>query len=354
MYLQVVIWAFATILLKPMTNPYVPKRKLSSCSQWLQSWLKYINDSFDALAIYLAPLIHVKGGRRQACSRSSQGPVHRKATPHSQAAVLMAFSAVIMGVARAHAHSDNASPTSAHRTVFDSDSYDILVDGGATASITNNIHDFVIPPQKTSIRIKGFNGTSSTARVGTVKWPILDDNGVRHVLKIPDTYYVESCPMRLLSPQHYSQQIHDHRGTFSTNYGDQVVFVFHKEKFQATMPLSSGTNVGILRSAPGHQVFSCFTEEEKPPKEPPPDFFACQVISDQDADNMELEEETESVDTSPDPIAIRGGAVLLPSPDIDCPSPDFTGTNLNPGKPGYCPSVDQLGKLSNASWDQSR
>jgi hypothetical protein len=138
----------------------------------------------------------------------------------------MAYSAVTMGVARAQAHCDNSAPTSAHRAVFDSDSYDILVDGGATASITNNLNDFVKPPQKTDIRIKSFNGTSSNARVGTVKWPIVDDNGVRHVLKIPNTYYVESCPMRLLSPQHYSQQMKDHRGTYSSNYGDQVRFVF--------------------------------------------------------------------------------------------------------------------------------
>jgi hypothetical protein len=226
-YLQVVVWAFTELLLKSMTNPYVPKRKLSSCSQWLQSWLKYTNDSFHNMAIYLAPLIHVNRGHHQGCSRSSQGPVHRKATPrsrskatprsqakatpHSHANVLMAYSAVTMGVARAQAHCDNADPTSAHRAVFDSDSYDILLDGGATASITNNLNDFVRPPQKTTIRIKGSDGTSSNARVGTVKRTILDDNGVRHVLKIlEDTYYVESCPMRLLPPQHYSQQIKDH------------------------------------------------------------------------------------------------------------------------------------------------
>jgi hypothetical protein len=166
---------------------------------------------------------------------------------------MMAYSAVTMGAARAQAHCDNAAPTSAHRAVFDSDSYDILVDGGATTSITNNLlNDFVKPPQKTSIRIKGFNGTSSNARAGTVKWTILDDNGVCHVLKIPGTYYVESCPMRLVSPQQYSQQIKDHRGTYSTNYGDQVLFVFHKQKFCIIMTLSSGTNVRILCSAPGH------------------------------------------------------------------------------------------------------
>jgi hypothetical protein len=94
--------------------------------------------------------------------------------------------------------------------------------------------------------------------------------------------------MRLLSPQHYSQQIKGHRGIYSTNHGDQVLFVFHKRKFRVTMTLSPGTNVGILCSAPGHQVFACVVKQAKPAPEPPPDFLACQVISDKDADNMEL------------------------------------------------------------------
>jgi hypothetical protein len=38
-------------------------------------------------------------------------------------------------------------------------------------------------------------------------------------------------PTLLLPAQHYSQQIHDHRGTYSTNFGDQVFFIFHKKKF---------------------------------------------------------------------------------------------------------------------------
>jgi hypothetical protein len=174
-----------------------------------------------------------------------------------------------MGIARAQAYCDNPGPAVAHRALFDSDSFDILVDGEATASIYNCLDDFIQPPTTTNIRIKGFNGTYSTARIGTVRWPILDDEGVRHMLQIPDTYFVTSCTMRLLSPQHYSQQIHDHRGTYSTNFGDQVVFVFHKKKFQVTIPLSPSSNVGILRSAPGHQVLSCFVEDAKPPKEPP-------------------------------------------------------------------------------------
>jgi hypothetical protein len=220
-----------------------------------------------------------------------------------------------MGVARALAYCDNPGPSVAHCALFDSDSFDILVDGGATASISNCLDDFIQPPTTTNICIKGFNGTYSAARIRTVRWSILDNEGVKHVLQIPDTYFVASCPMRLLSPQHYSQQIHDHRGTYSTNFGDQVVFVFHKKKFQVTIPLSPSSNVGILRSAPGHQVFSCFVEDAKPPKEPPPAIFAYTVITDDEAGNMELQEETESVSTADDAedVILRDSAVRLPS-----------------------------------------
>jgi hypothetical protein len=145
------------------------------------------------------------------------------------------------------------------------------------------------------------------------------------MLQIPDTYFVASCPMRLLSPQHYSQQIHDHRGTYSTNFGDQVVSVFHKKKFQVTIPLSPSSNVGILCSAPGHQVFSCFVEDAKPPKEPPPAIFAYTGITDDEADDMELQEENESVSTTEDAdnVILRGDSAVRP------PS-NFTATSVRP------------------------
>jgi hypothetical protein len=145
------------------------------------------------------------------------------------------------------------------------------------------------------------------------------------VLQIPDTYFVASCPMRLLSSQHYSQQINDHRGTYSTNFGDQVVFVFHKKMFQVTIPLSPSSNVGILRSAPGHQVLSCFVEDAKPPKEPPPAIFAYSVITDDEADDMELQEETESVSTAGD-----GEDVILKGNTVVHPPSDLTATSVRP------------------------
>jgi hypothetical protein len=139
--------------------------------------------------------------------------------------------------------------------------------------------------------------------------------------------------MRLLSPQHYSQQINDHRGTYSTNFGDQVVFVFHQKKFQVTIHLNPSSNVGIIRSAPGHQVFSCFVEDAKPPKEPPPAIFANNVITDDEAGDMELQEETKSVSTAED-VILRGDSAVPPrshSADTSVrPPSDSADTSVRP------------------------
>jgi hypothetical protein len=69
-----------------------------------------------------------------------------------------------------------------------------------------------------------------------------------------------------------------------------------------------------MQSTPGHHVFACFVQAVKPPKKPPPDVFACQVISDEEADNMELEEETEYVSSSNAPTGSLGGSIVHPFP----------------------------------------
>jgi hypothetical protein len=122
-YLQVVVWAYAELLcLKPMTNQYVPKRKLCSCSQWLQSWLKYINDSFDNMAIYLAPLIHVKEGASPGMLSGMLSLISEACSSQSNSMQqgccsggLLSWHHTIGVLARAHAHDcDNAAPTSTH------------------------------------------------------------------------------------------------------------------------------------------------------------------------------------------------------------------------------------------------
>jgi hypothetical protein len=114
---------------------------------------------------------------------------------------ILAISAITAGIAQANSAT---SEKRFSRAIFDSDSFDILVDGGATSCISNNLADFITPPKNSTVKVKGFNGTTSSTKVGTVLWTILDDSGHRRTLKIRNTYYVPACPLRLLSPQHYT------------------------------------------------------------------------------------------------------------------------------------------------------
>jgi archaellum component FlaF (FlaF/FlaG flagellin family) len=279
----------------PTIDPYIPRAKRPPL--YLESILTWINDGIDELIDKYVPCITVRR-RPEHHTRQPPSPTrpsfsfgsrigfdvvlsfhkyqfskwnysrwrerHRNTSPawqtlrsrilaRSVATESLALSAITGGIARAHSAVNEKRST---RAIFDSDSFDILVDGGATSCISNNLADFVAPPQASTVRVKGFNGTTSSTRVGTVIWNILDDTGHRRTLKIQNRYYVPACPLRILSPQHYSQQTKDLRGTYSTNFGDHVLFVWNRGKFRATMPLSPTTNVGILRSAPGHKVFA--------------------------------------------------------------------------------------------------
>jgi hypothetical protein len=48
------LWVLITAVSNPLSNPYVPKRKLSTCSLWLQSWPKITNTAFDAILVVAA------------------------------------------------------------------------------------------------------------------------------------------------------------------------------------------------------------------------------------------------------------------------------------------------------------
>jgi hypothetical protein len=214
----------------------------------------------------------------------------RRRSPSRTATHLLALSAIATGIARANAAAA-ISEDGPRRPIFDSDSFDILVDGGASACISNNLADFIKPPKTSAIRVKGFNGTTSSTKVGTVRWSILDDSGQERTLEVHNTYYVPACPLRLLSPQHYSQQQNDHRGTYSVNFGDQVVFVWNAGRFKTTMPLTAVTNVGILRRAPGHNVFASFVEMGS---QEYPTHFCYTVVTDDEADEFEADADDEA------------------------------------------------------------
>jgi hypothetical protein len=303
----------------PTSDPYIPRAKRPPLKS--EQFLTWINDFIERTIDRFVPMIssnRARRSKRQPTRASHSGPrfkythgylcylfeksrnswwpgARRKYSNHqsycwkwrkrrrASRTTLLALTAVTIGVARAQSA---MSSQKSSRAIFDSDSFDILVDGGATASISNCLGDFVTPPKESTVRVKGFNGTTSATKVGTVIWHVLDDSGHRRKLTIRNTYYVPECPVRLLSPQHYSQQTKDLRGTYATNYGDQALFVWNRGLFRVTMPLSPGINVGMMRSAPGHKVFANFVAES-----PAPTHFCCPVVSDDEADAMESEDD---------------------------------------------------------------
>jgi hypothetical protein len=66
------------------------------------------------------------------------------------------------------------------RMEFDTDSFDILIDNCCSHTLTNDINDYIEPPVKSSVRVRGYNGSTNSTMVGTVKWKIKDDNGKTH------------------------------------------------------------------------------------------------------------------------------------------------------------------------------
>jgi hypothetical protein len=99
-----------------------------------------------------------------------------------------------------HAHATTVNSLPKH-TYFDTDSYELYVDNCASRCITNDLKDFIDTPVPADVKIYGTNGTSSGTLMGTVEWPIEDDTGRVHNIRIPRTIYSESNRSKLLSPQ---------------------------------------------------------------------------------------------------------------------------------------------------------
>jgi transposase InsO family protein len=90
--------------------------------------------------------------------------------------------------------------------------------------------------------------------IGTVQWYITDDERTTHSIILPNTSYVPSADIRMLSPQHWAQVTNDLRGTQCVTYGDCFLLKWDKKRFRKTIPISPSLtkNVGIMTSACGN------------------------------------------------------------------------------------------------------
>ena len=158
----------------------------------------------------------------------------------------------------------STNSTGTHRdkpqgAIFDSDSFLIQVDSGASRSISNcKAHFESLEPidPKDPHKISGPTGEESPIKgKGTLKWKIEDDDGAVHTIRLKDSLYVPAFKTCLLCTQHWSQSANDHfpqrNGTWQASFSDKIVMYWDQRRYKKTVSWDSRTNTGYLRSAPG-------------------------------------------------------------------------------------------------------
>jgi hypothetical protein len=78
------------------------------------------------------------------------------------------------------------------------------------------------------MHVNGFgNSKRQISQMRTIRRLVTDDSGVHRDIIIPNTYYILNCEVRLLSPQHWDQEIHNQfpikDGTWCATYKDRVI-----------------------------------------------------------------------------------------------------------------------------------
>jgi hypothetical protein len=145
-------------------------------------------------------------------------------------------------------------------TLWDSDSFPIRIDNCSTKSISYDLKDFVADTlvDVNDRHVSGFVAGSQTTieKSGTILWNILDDEGVPRQIIVPNSYYVPGGTSKLLSPQHWAQELEDDypipNGTRCLTTKDSVILEWSQRKFIKSVDLNrSGNNVATMWSQPG-------------------------------------------------------------------------------------------------------
>ena len=150
---------------------------------------------------------------------------------------------------------------------FDTDSASIGIDNRCSGCISHRVEDFEGPLIDTNKSIRGFGGVRTyDVKMGTVRWKWLDDTGAIHTFRIPNSYYIPSGKVRLLSPQHWAKAINGNNlkksaSTGETTTGDKTVLFWGNNKYKLTVPMCPKTNVATFQTAPGYYGYKVFCHQ---------------------------------------------------------------------------------------------
>ena len=160
---------------------------------------------------------------------------------------------------------------------FDTDSFLMGLDSYSSRCVSNQRRHFVnLKPTPNHLgSLKGIGGNAKIEGIGTLRWTIEDDFGVRRLLTIPNSLYVPKVPKCLLSPQHLAQA--SPGSQCSTTYlemrHDRGILHWGPEgKFKRTGMISKISNTPDIYSAPvctSFQRYSNLTSHE---------CYACETV----------------------------------------------------------------------------
>ena len=146
------------------------------------------------------------------------------------------------------------------RTHFDSDTFEICVDTGASLTCTLSKEDF-IPDSYVSIEGATINGIASGLSVigyGTIRWVITDDNGDPIDVEIDRVLHIPDVPTQLLSPQQLVKQTNNRKDGFHVG-AKSAVLTFGG--FRKTINYNCSNNLPIFNSHPGINKFKWYNTE---------------------------------------------------------------------------------------------
>jgi hypothetical protein len=194
--------------------------------------------------------------------------------------------------------------------------------------------DFTGPLVEEKRVIRGFEGSKVyTIYKGTLLLSIQDDDGVIDEVRIPNSYYVPSCPYRIISPQHWAQEVQESTddGTGCVTYSDRAV-LFWKGGTRKKTVMIDKQNVFTFDLPSGYKKFheacaTCFIdplkEDEQPAVIPPIDLTCHLFHPDRDGPRRD------------DPEMIDKSEVFFPSRASypkEAPTLLTLGTNAEEGK----------------------
>ena len=144
---------------------------------------------------------------------------------------------------------------------YDTDSGPIGIDNRCTACISHRVSDFEGALTDVNYSIRGFAGLrTSGLKKGTLLWRWEDDTGQLHKFTIPNSYYMPTGNVRLLSPQHLAQAMRDPEGTGEDTNGKRCKLYWKNRQHTLTVPIGDN-NVATFNSAPAYTAYQVFCQE---------------------------------------------------------------------------------------------